>query len=87
MDLGCIQWGLTAASTSMTPHHHLGSTITPIPKIWPPPPQTQKCNAAPICPPTAYEGAQTLYIHPIWMWDGVCITSRREEITEEIDKL
>ncbi len=24
-----------------------------------------------ICPSTAYEGAQTLYIHPIWMWDAV----------------
>ena len=28
-------------------------------------------KGAPICPFTAYEGAQTLSIHPIWMWDAV----------------
>ncbi len=24
-----------------------------------------------ICPSTAYEGAQSLYTHPMWMWDAV----------------
>ncbi len=26
---------------------------------------------ATMCPPPAYEEAQTLYIHPIWIWDAV----------------
>jgi hypothetical protein len=26
---------------------------------------------APICPSTASQGAKTLWIHPIWMWDAV----------------
>ena len=29
------------------------------------------CKGAPICTSTAYQGAKTLYIHPIWMWDAV----------------
>jgi hypothetical protein len=28
-------------------------------------------NDAPICPSTASQGAETLRIHPIWMWDAV----------------
>ena len=28
-------------------------------------------NDAPICPSTASQGAKTLCIHPIWMWDAV----------------
>ncbi len=29
------------------------------------------CKGAPECPSTACEGAQSLYIHPIWMWEAV----------------
>jgi hypothetical protein len=29
------------------------------------------CKGAPICLSTAYDGAQTLYINKIWMWDAV----------------
>ena len=28
-------------------------------------------KVAPIRPSTAYQGAKTLHIHPIWMWDAV----------------
>ncbi len=45
--------------------------IPRFPKNWPPTPQVLKSIGAPICPSTAYEGAQTLYIHPIWMLDAV----------------
>jgi hypothetical protein len=26
---------------------------------------------ATMCPSKVYEGAQIIYIHPIWMWDAV----------------
>jgi hypothetical protein len=29
------------------------------------------CKGLPIYLSTEYDGAQTLYIHPIWMWDAV----------------
>ncbi len=69
MDVGCSQQWFTAST--MTLQCHLGSTLPQFSKIWPPPAQIQQCKGAPICPSTAYEGAQTLYIHPIWMWDAV----------------
>ena len=27
----------------------------------------------PICPSTAYQGDNTLYIHMIWMWDAIFV--------------
>jgi hypothetical protein len=71
MDVGCSQRGFTALT--MTPHHHLGSALPQFSKIWPPPciGITVYCKGAPICPSTAYEGAQTLYTYPIWMLDTV----------------
>ncbi len=48
-----------------------GLRLTPISKLLPPPAQVLQCKDASICPSTAHEGAQTLYIHPIWMWDAV----------------
>jgi hypothetical protein len=42
---------------------HLGSTLTQFFKIWPPPAQVYQCKGAPICPSTAYYGAQVLYIY------------------------
>ncbi len=32
---------------------------------------THGYNGAPICPFTASQGAKTLCIHPLWMWDAV----------------
>jgi hypothetical protein len=37
----------------------------------PPPTWVLQCKGAPICPSTAYQGAKTLCIHIIWMWDVV----------------
>ena len=53
------------------------------PKNHPPPAQMLQCKGAlhlyiympskgsPICPSTAYEGAQTLHLRLNWMWDAV----------------
>jgi hypothetical protein len=40
-------------------------------KIHPPPAEGYSGKGGPICPYTAYQGAKTLCIHPIWMWDPV----------------
>ncbi len=69
MDLGCNQRWFTAST--MTPWCLFGSALPKFIKLLPPPVQVKQCKGAPICPSTAYEGAQTLYIHPIWMWDKV----------------
>ncbi len=36
-----------------------------------PPSEVYQCRVAPTCPSTAYQGAKTLCIHTIWMWDAV----------------
>ncbi len=41
------------------------------PKIHPPPAHVSRHKGVPICPSTASQGAKTLCIHPIWMWDAV----------------
>jgi hypothetical protein len=68
---GCSLWGVGAST--MTLQHHSDSVIAPI--FQNPPPLIQvgveKCKGAPICPSTASQGAQTLFIHPLWMWDAV----------------
>jgi hypothetical protein len=69
MDVGCSQWGYEAST--MTPQHHTGSAIPHFPHISPPPAHVLQHKNAPICPSTASEGAKTLCIHPIWMWDAV----------------
>jgi hypothetical protein len=51
------------ASTFITSSFRLGPT--PISKN-PPPPST----GAPICPSMAYQGAETLSIYMIWMWNA-----------------
>ena len=35
------------------------------------PAQAQQCKGGPICPFTAYQGAETLYKHMTWMWDAL----------------
>jgi hypothetical protein len=37
---------------------------------WPPPAQLSQCNGTLMCPSTAYQGARTHCLHPIWMWDA-----------------
>jgi hypothetical protein len=37
----------------------------------PPPAHVLQHKGALICPSTASQGAKTLCIHPIWMWDAV----------------
>ena len=47
------------------------ATLVPnFPKISPPPAQMYRHKGAPIRPSTAYQGAQTLYIYMIWMYDA-----------------
>ena len=69
MDVGCSQWGFTAST--MTPQHHTGSAIPHFPSNSPPPAHVIRHKCIPICPSTASQGAQTLCIHPIWMWEAV----------------
>ena len=64
------QWGFSAST--MTPQHHTGSAIPLFPWNSPPPAHVMvRHKGAPICPSTASQGAKTLCIHPIWMWDAV----------------
>jgi len=71
MDVGCSQWGFSAST--MTPaQHHTGLAIPLF--SWNSPPHAHvmvQHKGAPICPSTASQGAKTLCIHPIWMWDAV----------------
>ena len=41
-------------------------------KIKKQPVHVEQCKGAPICPSTAYQGAKTLCIYMILMWDAVC---------------
>jgi len=72
MDVGCSQLGF--AASTMTPLHHTGSAIPHFPENSTPPAHVLQHKDAPICPSTASQGAKTLFIHPIWMWDamGIC---------------
>ena len=73
-----IQYGCGMQSVVVPSLNH-GSTISfgsilllHFSKKSPPPPaQVLQCKGAPICPSTDHEGAQTLHIPPIWMWDAV----------------
>ena len=65
-------YGTFAAST-MALQHHLDFTMPlKFPKNPPPPAQVKQCKRAPMFPSTAYQGAKSLCIHMIWMWDAVC---------------
>ncbi len=41
------------------------------PKNPSPPSEAYQCKGAPKCPSTAYQGAKTLCIYMLWMWDAV----------------
>jgi len=69
MDVRCSQWGF--AASTMTPQHHTGSAIPHFPETSTLPAHVLQHNDAPICPSTASQGAKTLFLHPIWMWDTV----------------
>ncbi len=69
MDVGCSPRGFGALT--MTLKHHSGSAVPKFPKIHPCPAQAQQCKGGPLCLFTAYQGAKTLCIHMIWMWDEV----------------
>jgi len=56
----------------MTLQHHSGSALPHFPKIYLHLHNVLRHKGAPmICPSTASQGAKTLCIHPIWMWDAV----------------
>ena len=70
MDVGCSQWGFEVST--MTPQHHTGSAMLHFPLNPPPPAYVMvRHKGVPICPSTASQGAKTLCIYPIWMWDAV----------------
>ncbi len=68
MDVGC-SLKLFVDST-MKPQYNLTTPIPQFSKNSPPPIQVLQCKGAPICLSTAYQGAKTLCIHMIWMWDA-----------------
>ena len=69
MDVGCSLQGFGAQNHALT--SSLGLRHAPnFPKIHP----NIQCKGAPICPSTAYQGAKTLCIYMIWMWDVVYMT-------------
>ncbi len=69
MDVGC-SLKLFVDST-MKPQYNLASPTLQLSKNSPPLTQVLKCKGAPICPSTAHQGAKTLCIHMVWMWDAI----------------
>jgi len=69
MDVVCSPWGFGAST--MTLQLAQAQPYLNFLKIHPRPAQAYQCKGAPICPFTAYQGAKTLFIHMIWMWDAV----------------
>ena len=72
MDVGCSLQGFGASI--MTLQYHLDfatPVISPNPPQHPPA-QVEQYKGAPMCPSTAYQGAKTLCIYMLWMWDVVC---------------
>jgi len=56
----------------MTPQHHTGSAIPHFSLNSPPPAHVMVWHKGTlICPSTASQGAKTLCLHPIWIWDAV----------------
>jgi hypothetical protein len=71
MDVECTaQW---FGALTMTLEHHMGQALSPspFPKIHPHPEQAQQCKGAPMCPSMAYQGAETLSIYLIGMWNAL----------------
>ena len=66
-----VNGGLQPQLSTMILQHYTGSAIPHFPYNSPPPAHVIRYNDAPICPSTASQGAKTLCIHPIWMWDAV----------------
>ncbi len=72
MDVGCSRWGFLAST--MILQHQTGSAIPQFSKIHPHLNNVFWHKGVPMpmkCPSTASQGAKTLCIHPIWMWDAV----------------
>ncbi len=70
MDMGCSQQGFDA-SIMTPPNRYSSGRPHKISKCGPNLQRYNKVRGAPICPSTAYEGAKTLFTHPIWMWEVV----------------
>jgi hypothetical protein len=80
-----IQYGCGMQSTgAWSPNHHITTSLrlSPIPIFLNSTPDLHRrygirvdpyahVRGRAICPPTANQGAKTLYIYPIWMWDAV----------------
>jgi len=72
IEYGCGMQSVVAYSLNHDTTMSFGPRLTTIFRNLPPPTQVYQCSkGASICPSTAYEGAQSLSIHPIWMWDAV----------------
>ncbi len=69
---GCGKQSVVVYSLNnvIMPSFHRSHSDPKIPKSGPTLP-VELCKGAPTCLSTAYDGAQTPYIHPIWMWDAV----------------
>jgi hypothetical protein len=70
MIVGCSQRGF-GASTMTVQRESVSAITSPIFQNPPSPPEVYSPKGAPIYPSTAYQGAKTLCIHKIWMWDAV----------------
>ena len=77
MDVGCSQWGFSINKLTICSLNHDLTTsywLSHTPFSWNSPPPAHvmvRHKGAPIYPSTASEGATTLCVHPIWMWDAV----------------
>ena len=76
----CIHliWMCDAVTGGLEPIYHLGLRLglPQLPKKMAPTCKSIRHKGAPICPSTAYGGAQTLCIHPIWMCDAMSDVGR-----------
>jgi len=69
--MGVCSLNHDTTTSYMTPQHHTGSAILKFSWNSPPPAHVLQHKDTPICPSTASQGAKTLCIHPIWMWDAI----------------
>jgi len=69
MDVKCTPWWFGAST--MTLQHHLCLAIPQLPKNLLIAEQSQQCREPSICPPMAYQDAETLSIHLMWMWNAL----------------
>ena len=66
---------------TITLQHHLDFDMPPISPKNTFHAQAEHCKGAPICPSTTYQGAKTLYIYMIWMWDEVSMAFEASTMT------